>query len=250
MSVILPNNITYNDLKYRLQNIQCCLPNKAVELYNRINLGINCCNEERELNVAMAYLDMLKCYITNWETPYTYQESIELGSSSLFTIGFEIAELDANSEIITSFSINFIGYYSVTYPTPVSMNTVINDYIAATGYNMSIVSIQLNPKSTQFNLSLYVNCKFSEFSALVNFDYFLFPEIEHSEVEATFGPCEYENINIIGPTYTSQDQANCLSIEEVVNMFEWLQKYCCMCFPNYGNYDNIVELSNNQPMPQ
>lgn len=242
ISPIIPDNITYNDLKYRLQNIQCCLPNKAVELYNRINLGINCCNEERELNIATAYLDMLKCYITDWQAPYAYQGSTQLGSNSLFTIGFEIAGLNADSEIITSFSINFIGYYSVTYTTPVSMNTVINDYIAATGYSMSIVNIQLNSKNTQFTLSLYVDCKYSEFSTLVKFDYFLFPGTEHSEVEATFGPCEYKNINIIGPIYTNQDSANCLSREEVVNMFEWLQKYCCMCFPNYGNYDNITPI--------
>ena len=111
ISPIIPNNITYNDLKYRLQNIQCCLPNKAVELYNRINLGINCCNEEIELNIATAYLDMLKCYITDWETPYSYNVNNIQGPTATFNIAILYNEGDMMKIVLylTHLTVGFMG---------------------------------------------------------------------------------------------------------------------------------------------
>lgn len=237
---IIPDNITYNDLKYRLQNIQCCLPNKAVELYNRINLGINCCNEERQLNIATAYLDMLKCYITNWETPYSYQTSFTEGPSLTFDVVVEFIEqsYNENSEIFNGFYLPDIGY-SVTYPSPVAMSTIIEDYIENTGQNMELISFSSDTKQAIFTITMQIPCE----DANISLDYyFIYEEMYAAFDKLDFGTCVNTLINIVGPTYQYQDSANCLTREEVVNMFEWLQKYCCMCFPNYGNYnpDNIT----------
>lgn len=243
ISPIIPDNITYNDLKYRLQNIQCCLPNKAVELYNRINLGINCCNEERELNVAMAYLDMLKCYITNWKAPYKYEFSNIQGPIATFDIIilYNEGEYDENSAIFNSFN---CGFYGQSYSPQVSMVDIINNYVADTGLIMTLdnvqISINVSGSYTIFTLTAQVPCEYAETAVTFNFSYFGF---QGTSNKVNFGPCTGEIISIEGPTYTNQDSANCLSREEVVNMFEWLQKYCCMCFPNYGNYDNIVEIA-------
>ncbi len=241
-SPIIPENITYNDLKYRLQNIQCCLPNKATTLLNRINLGINCCNEERELNIATAYLDILRCYITEWQFPYSYSydQVIQLPTAN-YSITVNGYYLDPNSEVFTSFSVDNTGYFS-SYPTPVSLNTIINDYITTTGLTMTISSYGSNKDFATFDLYMEFPCNYSDQEISGEFTYLVGLDTYSIYYNTTTSECITEGVTIDGPEYTNQDSANCLTREEVVNMFEWLQKYCCMCFPNYGNYDNVVTI--------
>lgn len=238
-SPIIPGNITYNDLKYRLQNIQCCLPNKATELLNRINLGINCCNEERELNIATAYLDILKCYITDWAAPYSYSNAEDVDSYPSITFYIILpGGTTSTDEIFTYFSINNTGYEQ-EYRLG-SLTDIINDYITNTGLNMVLFYQSVNISESVFGITLDLPCEYSGESITGTFTY----TDGKTETTITYGgtatQCVQNTVNIVGPEYTYQDSANCLTREEVVNMFEWLQKYCCMCFPNYGNYDNIT----------
>jgi hypothetical protein len=214
------------------------LPNKATELLNRINLGINCCNEERELNIATAYLDILRCYITDWENPYLYGIPVIEGPYiDSVNIEVELSLGTANSEIFTSISIT--TGYGVSYDSPVSITTLISDYIAATGQNMILVSIDTSHEGvTVYEISIQVPCEYANSDITTVIQTSVAPYSFNTK--GPVGDCTTTFINIPGPTYTNQDSANCLTREEVVNMFEWLQKYCCMCFPNYGNYDNVV----------
>ena len=105
---------------------------------------------------------------------------------------------------------------------------------------MVILSETVGMEGSYFQIKLEVPCDYSEQNIAGAFTY----KVDKLTITVPYAgvatACNQNIIDIVGPTYQSQDEANCLSREEVVNMFEWLQKYCCMCFPNYGNYDNTV----------
>jgi hypothetical protein len=108
----VPDYISYRDLQVRMQKFACCVPNKAYKIALQLEIGIECKQDVRNLNMARKLMDALKCYQTN-----------------------------------------------------------------------------------------------------------LTPAID--------------------VTYTDENEANCLTRAQVDCMFQWLASYCCLCFEDYGYYDDL-----------
>lgn len=215
-------SVTYisdNDLKVRLQSLKCCLGDKGMTLASNLRLGIDCPVDIKEFNIASIAYDILSCTVTNLtiynEIKYPYYT---------FTINNKVLE-----DIYTSFEYisDSITYtYSDTFTFFKYLDRFILNYPE---YSYSFISSEL---STSVTITGPCDVGLSTFSIKLE-EEFLFEEKPYSACIPNVA------------TYNTQNDANCLTVDQIISTFEYLEQYCCKCFPMYGELDNEPTITPN-----
>lgn len=222
MEEVLLNSV---DFKVRLQRANCCFANKAYQLGIDNSLGIDCHDSIRKVALLEAFINIIKCYqTTSIAVSAIGKIKIALvgGSPTISTI--VVNGVNILSGVVTGVSNDISGTIDALV-TNINSNTSIPDYTAYRE-GIDILVIKALPSAGSTPNGYIVLGTVSQVS----------PQwIQDMNGGVTAAPYTKEELNKI----------NCLTVDQINDIFEYISKECCLCFAPPG-----FEYSLPQPLIQ
>jgi hypothetical protein len=218
-----PDYITKQYISSQLASIACCLTNKATRIVDKISIGQSCESELIDLNFNTAIADILNCYVTDLSIIKDIIEYYNNFDDTLCKSGLSLQsikngtitvthEVDGEQVLYHTYSIGASGFYQYIFNNWLTdfNNDATEGVIASVSY--------LTANCIDFNIIGLLNPVISvEF---YNDDSELYWD------ESTTNNSTVESTIIEGTQYPNQNEANCLTIEQVFDLLEKLRLYC------------------------
>ena len=250
-----PDYITKQYMSAQLANVACCLTNKATRIVDKISIGQSCESELIDLQFYTAIADILNCYVTDLSIIKDIVEYYNNFDDTLCKSGVSEEEIkagtitvthevDGDQELYHTYNLISSGTYIEVFDAWVEdfNEDATEGVVATTSYlttnciDFNIIGL-LNPVIT---LELYADSTF--------------PDVYWEE--STTNSSTVESTIIEGTQYTDQDEANCLTIDQVFDLLEKLRLYCknsnisinttgYLPSSKYPENDNYVRPSNS-----
>lgn len=213
--MIKPTYISERDLAVRIQTIQCCLANKADKIASDLAKGIDCECKLKQLELAEILLDSIKCYNTSLinTTGFSGGTVYEFSDTGIYTGSYLTVVITVDGDEIFNFDQN---------PQAINLETVFENlvldnpdlywYYTKNGTDdFTFIIFNTTPQTVEFVLDGVTHVP-----DVVN---------PYPAVTATY--------------YDDQNAANCLTVEQLDKILQYLANYCGDCFLEYGQYDNL-----------
>lgn len=219
-----PDYITKQYMSAQLANVACCLTNKATRIVDKISIGQSCESELLDLQFYTAIADILNCYVTDLSIIKDIIEYYNNFDDTLCKSGISGEDIKTGTITVTH---EVDGEQVLYYTYTVNANNYIqlfNNFV--TGFNNFSeegISININTDTIDcidFNIIGLLN-------PIITLELYAdstFPDVYWDE--STTNSSTVESTIIEGTQYTNQDEANCLTIEQVFDLLEKLRLYC------------------------
>jgi hypothetical protein len=218
-----PDYITKQYISSQLASIACCLTNKATRIVDKISIGQSCESELIDLNFNTAITDILNCYVTDLSIIKDIIEYYNNFDDTLCKSGLSLQSIKNGTITVThevngeqvlyhTYSIGASGFYQYIFNNWLTdfNNDATEGVIASVSY--------LTANCIDFNIIGLLNPVISV--ELYNDDSELYWD------ESTTNSSTVESTIIEGTQYANQNEANCLTIDQVFDLLEKLRLYC------------------------
>ncbi len=248
-----PDYITKQYMSAQLANVACCLTNKATRIVDKISIGQSCESELLDLQFYTAIADILNCYVTDLSIIKDIIEYYNNFDDTLCKSGLSLQsikngtitvthEVDGEQVLYHTYNLLSSGFYTSIFNAWVAdfNNDATEGVIASVSY--------LTPNCIDFNiiglLNPIISVELYDDNSTLYWD------------ESTTNNSTVESTIIEGTQYANQNEANCLTIEQVFDLLEKLRLYCknsnisinttgYLPSTKYPENDNYVKPSNN-----
>ena len=248
-----PDYITKQYMSAQLANVACCLTNKATRIVDKISIGQSCESELLDLQFYTAIADILNCYVTDLSIIKDITEYYNNFDDTLCKSGLSLQnikngtitvthEVDGEQVLYHTYNLLNSGFYTSIFNAWVAdfNNDATEGVVASVSY--------LTPNCIDFNiiglLNPIISVELYDDNSTLYWD------------ESTTNNSTVESTIIEGAQYANQNEANCLTIEQVFDLLEKLRLYCknsnisinttgYLPSTKYPENDNYVRPSNN-----
>lgn len=248
-----PDYITKQYMSAQLANVACCLTNKATRIVDKISIGQSCESELLDLQFYTAIADILNCYVTDLSIIKDITEYYNNFDDTLCKSGLSLQsikngtitvthEVDGEQVLYHTYNLISSGFYTSIF------NAWVEDFNEDATEGVVATVSYLTPNCIDFNiiglLNPIISVELYDDNSTLYWD------------ESTTNNSTVESTIIEGTQYTNQNEANCLTIEQVFDLLEKLRLYCknsnisinttgYLPSSKYPENDNYVRPSNN-----
>jgi hypothetical protein len=223
------NNI---DVKVRLQKISCSYKDKIAKLSDMMTQGLPCTKDLNEAIIISYFIDMLKCYdfdqigdIISGSNEGTVFISLLYNAEVNPEFSDFIGQLETNEDNVTSFQLQMNGDVVFTdnkFDTegngPAAVWQLLLDQGFIESYNIDVNThtLEVDCQYSGNTFTLTIGVKMGELVIPYSFD-------------ITVPPCSTTTQGIV-----KEGVDNCLSLDDIRKIFDWLSKKLNVCFAPEG----------------